>query len=87
MDLEKTAKLLGGSPIPMVVLLFGGLFIISSITADGKYIFESFTTFIYGVLSSYARIVRKDNRMGYWTYFIFQAIFFVIWAVAIFVKL
>lgn len=83
MNLPALEDVLKGVPIPQVILLFGGLFVIASIFNNGNYIYESFTTFIYGVLSSYVRIVRKDKQMGYWSYFFIQVLLFGIWAVII----
>lgn len=81
MNLPALEDVLKGVPIPQIVVLFGGLFITASIFNHGIYIFESFTTFIYGIFSSYVRIVYKDKKikLGYCEYFILQAGFFVFW--------
>ncbi len=83
MELPDLGKVLGKAPIPHFVLLFGGIFVAVSITSNSEYIFESFLTFIYGVVSSYVRIIRKDEKLGYWLYFIIQSLFFILWAVLV----
>ena len=65
-------------PVPQVVLLLGGIFVITSITF-GRYITLSFSTFFYGIVSTYLRIIRKDDKIGYWPYFVLQVILLVLW--------
>lgn len=80
-DPQELAKDLIGAPMPYVVLVFGGLFVIASIFNNGNYIFESFITFAYGLLSSYARILGKSENqiISYKTYFCLQAILLILY--------
>lgn len=79
---------------PWAILVFGGSFVVASLSNDGLFLKISFLTFVWGIVSSFARIIFKDklsflrkNNKGYYDeehkewwriYYYFQFLFILI---------